>query len=67
MTFKILNNLIKKHSVPDDVVLKTDSGWECCETEMDGVYYSEELNEIVFTQNFGKDSGYENSNWKELK
>ena len=48
-----LNNLLKlinKHNISDDVLLQSDSGWECGATDMDGVYYNRKLNIIVFTQ-----------------
>lgn len=50
MTLKKLNELCKKHNINEDVKLMSDSGWECCETEMDGVYYSKKGNLIIFTQ-----------------
>ena len=52
MTFEKLSKIIKDNNIPDDVHLMSDSGWECCATEMDGVYYNESKNEIVFTQGF---------------
>ena len=36
--------------VPDDATMLSDSGWECGPTDMDGVFYNEEKNEITFTQ-----------------
>lgn len=53
MTFAILKELIEKNNIPEDVRLTSDSGWECDATDMDGVYYSESRNEIVFTQEGG--------------
>lgn len=50
MTFKELSNIIEKNNVPKDVHLMSNSGWECCATEMDGVYYNPIYNEIHFTQ-----------------
>ena len=50
MTFAQLNELIKKHNIPVDVHLLSDSGWECDETEMNGVWFNRERNEIIFTQ-----------------
>lgn len=50
MTFEQLTNIIKKHKIPKNVHLMSDSGWECDATEMDGVYYNKERNLIVFTQ-----------------
>ena len=50
MTFEILKKIIEKHNIPEDVELLSDSGWECSETDMDGVWYNEKRNEIIFTQ-----------------
>lgn len=50
MTLAELNKICKDNNIPEDVRLLSDSGWECCETEMDGVWYSEIDNAIVFTQ-----------------
>lgn len=51
MTFAELNKIIEDNNIPHDVKLMSDSGWECSATDMDGVYYNKEKNEIVFTQN----------------
>ena len=50
MTFAELNKIIEENNIPHDVKLMSDSGWECDATDMDGVYYNKEKNEIVFTQ-----------------
>ena len=50
MKLNKLLELINKHNIPDDVLLRSDSGWECDATDMDGVYYNRKLNTIVFTQ-----------------
>lgn len=50
MTFKKLKQVIEKNNIPEDVTLMSDSGWECCATDMDGVYYNEDKKVIVFTQ-----------------
>lgn len=50
MTFAELNKIIEDNNIPHDVKLMSDSGWECGATDMDGVYYNREKNEIVFTQ-----------------
>ena len=63
MTIGKLNEIIKKHNIPDNVVLQSDSGWECCETPMDGVWYSKELNTIVFTPNSEYDEEYIGKGW----
>lgn len=50
MTFAELNKIIEENHIPHDVKLMSDSGWECSATDMNGVYYNRERNEIVFTQ-----------------
>lgn len=67
MTFKRLEELIIKNNIPKDVKLMSDSGWECCETEMNGVYYNQNDNCIIFTQTCDKYCEYEKlKNWKRL-
>lgn len=65
MTFEKLKKAIDKNNIPYNVHLQSDSGWECSETEMDGVYYSREKNLIVFTQHVSRyeyyDPRYESS------
>ena len=53
MTFEILKKIIEKHNIPENVRLRQDCGWECCATELNGVWYNAERNEIQFTQ-YGK-------------
>lgn len=50
MTFEKLQQIIEENNIPHDVQLQSDSGWECCETEMDGVYYDAGKNRLIFTQ-----------------
>lgn len=50
MTFNKLSEIIKKNNIPDDVLLLSDSGWECGSTKMDGIWYCKDKNVIVFTQ-----------------
>lgn len=51
MTIGEFKKILKKFNIPEDVTMLSDSGWECSETDMDGVWYNEEEKEIVFTQN----------------
>lgn len=51
MTVGEFATLVKEHNIPEDVTLESDSGWECSETDMDGVYYNEAEKRIIFTQN----------------
>ena len=57
MTFKKLKQIFIENNIPENVILKSDSGWECDPTDMDGVYYNKEDNIVVFTQ------GYEYNNY----
>ena len=50
MTFEQLSNIIAENNIPHDVELQSDSGWECCETDMDGIYYDEQNKRLIFTQ-----------------
>lgn len=50
MTLQLLNELCEKNNIPKDVALLSDSGWECSETEMNGVWYNKDENTIIFTQ-----------------
>ena len=67
MKLNKLLKLIDKHSIPDDVLLRSDSGWECDATDMDGVYYNRKLNVIVFTQYISENDSYFNEfDWEML-
>lgn len=50
MTYEELTNIIERNNIPKNVKLKSDSGWECCETDMDGVYYDDMSNTLIFKQ-----------------
>lgn len=50
MTYKKLKEIIERNGVPEDVHLMSNSGWECSATEMDGVYWNPEANEVHFIQ-----------------
>lgn len=67
MKLNTLLKLINKHNIPDDVLLQSDSGWECGATDMDCVYYNRKLNVIVFTQYIsGNDSYFNELDWEIL-
>lgn len=67
MTFEKLKELIEKYNIPENVRLLSDSGWECNETDMNGVFYNEKENHIVFTQEFEFSYDYlANKDYKEL-
>lgn len=50
MTVGELINIFRQNNIPNDATLMSDSGWECCATDMDGVYYNKLENTVVFTQ-----------------
>lgn len=50
MTFEKLQRIIEENNIPHDVQLQSDSGWKCCETEMDGVYYDSKERRLIFTR-----------------
>lgn len=50
MTFKQLQRIIKQNNIPENVLLRSNSGWECCATDMDGIYYNPNNNQLHFTQ-----------------
>ena len=56
MTLEKLNDICKRNNIPDNVHLYANTGWECCETEIDGVYYNDKLNAIVFQQQYYGDT-----------
>ena len=63
MTFTELNKIIEENHIPYDVKLMSNSGWECSATDMDGVYYNREKNEIVFTEStHTRDEWFKNDN-----
>lgn len=54
MTYKELKEIFTKNNIPENAQLMSDSGWECCATDMDGIYYNKESNTIVFRRNISK-------------
>lgn len=66
MTLGEFDKLMKDNNIPKDVTMLSDSGWECCASDMNGIYYNEAEKELVFTQN-GNAYDYEyygKSEWK---
>lgn len=68
MTFEYLSEIIRKYNIPHNVRMMSDSGWECDATDMNGVFYNEKENIIVFTQGINCSGGGENyrelDDWK---
>lgn len=50
MTIEILNKIIKENNIPNDAIIRSDSGWECGDTACDGVWYNKKKNVIILTQ-----------------
>ena len=68
MKLNKLLELINKHNINDNVLLRSDSGWECGATDMDGVYYNIKLNVIVVTQYISENDSYFNElDWEILE
>lgn len=67
MTFELLNKIIEENNIPKDVHLMSDSGWECSETEMNGIYYNRKENVLIFTQCGDQcDSWFKEDDWELL-
>ncbi len=50
MTFELLSKIIEENNIPKNVHLLSDSGWECSETEMNGIFYNRKENKLMITQ-----------------
>ena len=50
MTYGELKYILDKYSISDDAHFLSNSGWECDETEMNGVCYNSNKNEVWFFQ-----------------
>ena len=67
MNYGTLKKIFKKHNIPDDARLMSDSRWECDATDMNGVFYNETENIVVFTQQSKSwDCFYTTNEWKSL-
>lgn len=64
MLFNKLKEIIDDNSIPYDVELLSDSGWECNETEIGSIYYNKEDNTIVLKQAIFNDKEAEYNNKK---
>lgn len=65
MTLELLNKIVDENNIPKNVKLMSDSGWECDETNMDGIFYSEKENTLIFTQEGDVyDQWFERDGWK---
>lgn len=50
LTFKKLKEIIEEHQIREDVILESDSGWECDPTYLGDVLFSAEENRMIFLQ-----------------
>lgn len=68
MTLGKMLHILQENNVPKSARLMSNSGWECCATDMDGIYYSKKLNIVIFTQGteFESNCGYEASDGYKL-
>jgi hypothetical protein len=50
MKVKDFLEVLKKHNIPEDVRIISDSGWECGATDIEAIYYNKEKNSITLVQ-----------------
>ena len=62
MTYKKLQEIFSAHNIPENVLLYSDSGWECGATNINGIYYNKAANVIIFTQTSSKYCKYDPAN-----
>lgn len=67
MTIAKLNRILRENNIPEDATLMSDSGWECCASDMDGVYYRFEDNTVVFTQDYSNSFYNKRPDWVKLE
>lgn len=67
MIFSILNKVVSNNGIPEDAELRSDSGWECSDTEISMIYYNSKTNVLMLTREYGNYETYDNSeDWKLL-
>lgn len=63
----MLIGIIINFNLPSDSEIRTDSGWECDDTEVDMVYYNSKTKVLMLTRRLGNYDTYEeNEDWKLL-
>lgn len=50
MTYGELKYILDKNHIQDNTRFLSNSGWECDETEMNGIYYNPDKEEVWFTE-----------------
>lgn len=64
MTIGKVLEVMNAYIIPLNVHIMSDSGWECNETEMNGIWYNRKTNTMIFTQDGGEwDSYAEEKDW----
>lgn len=61
MTLGKMLDILQENNVPKSANLMSNSGWGCDATNMDGIYYNENLNTVIFTRGsrYERDCGYD--------
>ena len=47
MTLKRFLELVKEYNIPEDVILQSDSGWECSETNINAFIYLPDEKKLI--------------------
>lgn len=66
MIFSILNKVVSNNGIPEDAELRSDSGQECSDTEIDMIYYNSKTNVLMLTRKYGNHETYDYSEDWEL-
>lgn len=66
MTVNEFDDKIRKNKVPGDAVIMSDSGWECDPTDCSRIFFDEENNVIVLTQDNYPSAYVDDTQWREL-
>lgn len=63
MTVQEFKRHLLDGGIPNDAKIMSNSGWECSETEIGGIWYCAESNEIHLTQGgpFERKHGYKSN------
>ena len=67
MIFSILNKVVSNNDIPEDAELRSDSGWEYSDTEINMIYYNSKTNVLMLTRKYSNYETYDDSeDWKLL-
>ena len=68
MELEQLKCLCKKYNIPNDVILQSDTGWECGYSDLILIAYNEKEKRIVFlSDTTSTDDYYHTKDWKILE